>query len=319
MKKFLKYLLLIFLFSLWGIILTNKDQTRQVVKEARTIAEKKLKINQPCSKPLTYSIGSIDPKFGISQEELEQLAGEAASIWNRADGKTLLQYDPASSFKINLTYDNRQEATDAASQLQHNLDNLETTDDYLKSQYDSLSLSYKKKIDKYNEDLDNYKNDLEKYNSEVNDWNSQGGAPSAEYDKLKKEKNNLENEYNNLNKEKADINALVSMTNGIAKKENQVVTNYNNTVSTYKEQYGDMHEFEKGVFDGKEINIYQFKADSDLRLTLTHELGHYIGMDHVENSKSIMYYLIGDQDMKNPTPTVEDSAELDKICKLNQW
>ena len=317
MKKFFQYIFLIALFSLWGIILTNRDQSREVAREVRTVAERTLKIDQPCSKPLEYAIGDVDPKFGISQNDLNQLAAEAANVWNGAEGKILLKYNPEANFKINLIYDARQEQSIASLQLEQNLQSLEDTDKTLAAQYSSLNISYKKKIDAYNNDLADYKKNLEKYNTDVAYWNSVGGAPSDEYVKLKKEKSDLNDEYKKINQEVAEINTLAGKTNSLAKKENQVVANYNNTVSTYKNQYGDTQEFEKGVFDGQEINIYQFKVAADLRLTLVHELGHYIGLPHVENSKSIMYYLIGDQDMNTPTLTAEDKAALKDICKLD--
>jgi hypothetical protein len=317
MKKFFQYLLLITLFTFWGIILTNKEQTRQTVREVKMAAQQKLGIDQPCSRPLEYTIGSIDPKFDVSSTELEQLAIEAAAVWNKAEGKTLLQYNPTADFKINLVYDSRQEQSEAAKELESDLHDLETTDSTLKGQYDSFSAAYKEKVDTYNKDVADYKKDLDKYNADVAHWNEKGGAPSDEYDKLKKEKNDLEDEYEKINQERTAINKLISQTNSIAKKENQIVTSYNNTVATYKSQYGDTQEFEKGVFDGKEIDIYQFKAAADLRLTLVHELGHYLGIGHVENSKSIMYYLIGDQEMNSPTLTTEDRTALNNICKLN--
>lgn len=317
MKKFLQYLLLIALLTFWGIILTNKSQTREVVQEVKMVAQKKLGIDQPCSKPLEYAIGNIDPRFGISQDELNDLAAQAADVWNKATGKTLLTYNPNAVFRINLVYDNRQEQSDAAAQLERNLQSLEATNDALTQKYDSLSADYKKKIDAYNRDVAEYKNHLEEYNAQVSYWNEKGGAPPSEYDKLKKEKNDLADEYDKINQERTAINDLTKQVNSLAKKENQVVANYNNTVSTYKSQYGDTQEFEKGVFDGQEIDIYQFKAAADLRLTLVHELGHYLGLQHVENSKSIMYYLIGDQDMNMPTLTAEDRDALKNICKLN--
>ena len=87
MKKFFQYLTIILLFSLWGVILTNRDQTRTAVKEVKMAAEKQLRIDQPCSKPLTYAIGNIDPKFNISADKLKELAREAADIWNKAEGR----------------------------------------------------------------------------------------------------------------------------------------------------------------------------------------------------------------------------------------
>ncbi|MFA7319370.1 MAG: matrixin family metalloprotease [Parcubacteria group bacterium] len=315
MKKFLQYLLLVILFSFWGIMLTNREQTREVVQEVKVVAQKKLGIDRPCSRPLEYAIGNVDPKFSISQEELEQLASQAAKVWNEAEGKTLVEYDPNSDFKINLVYDNRQEQSAAVVEMEKNLQNLEEANSALSKKYNSLSAAYKDRIDDYNKDIAEYKSNLEKYNKDVEYWNSQGGAPEDVYNKLKRTKSDLDDEYEKINQEGAAIDSLAKETNSVAKKENQIVADYNSTVSTYKDQYGDMQEFEKGIFDGREIDIYQFKTTTDLRLTLIHELGHYIGMGHVDNSSSIMYYLIGDQNMNKPTLTMEDRTALGGICK----
>ena len=53
-----------------------------------------------------------------------------------------------------------------------------------------------------------------------------------------------------------------------------MVNEYNANVESYRQQYGIRREFEKGVYDGKEINIYQFRKNADLRLTpLAQRLG----------------------------------------------
>lgn len=309
-KRFLKYFLIVILFSAWGIILTNQEQTREVAQEVYR------KVVPPCSRPLEYSIGSVDPKFGVTSQQLRQLAAEAAGTWNKASERQLFQYNPSSDFKINLVYDQRQEKTQAAAKLEQNLSALESTHDALENQYDSLNASYKKKIDAYNRNLEEYKSDLEKYNEEVDYWNERGGAPKDEYEKLQDEKDDLKDQYADLEKERKEVNALANQTNSVAQKENMIASSYNNSLATYKNRYGDSREFEKGVFDGQEINIYQFKEASDLKLTLVHELGHYLGLGHIDNPESIMYYLLGEQDMENITLTKEDVNELNKVCRL---
>jgi hypothetical protein len=315
MRKFLQYIVLFSLLSVFGIILTNKDQTRQAVFEARTLAQKKLGIDQPCGKPLEYSVGKIDSGFNISQNDLTQLAETAAQVWNKAEGKEILKYNPNSNFKINLIYDNRQEQSDAEGQLEENLSSLEATHTSLTEQYKALNAQYKKRIDDYNKDLDNYKDDVKNYNKDVNYWNSQGGAPADEYAKLKKEQNDLADEYKKLDEERKEVNKLVSQTNGLASQENKTVATYNNIVETYRSKYGGSRDFEKGVFDGKEINIYQFQETKDLELTLIHELGHYIGLDHTQDPESIMYPMIGEQDMDNPALALDDANELKNLCE----
>lgn len=310
MKKFLKYFLIIILFSLWGIILTNKEQTREAVK---TVYQT---INPPCSQPLEYSIGQIDPKFGLSKDDLVKLAGSAETVWEAPSGKNLFQYDPKVAFKINLIFDERQEQTLESGKLEENLNNLKLSQEAVEKQYSSLQGQYTQKVSAYEKAVDSYHDRLKRYNTEVDFWNSQGGASPDKYDELQKEKKKLKDLYNSLEKQRVEINNLAGKSNELITKENQIINRYNTDVATYKSKFGDTREFEKGLFNGEGINIYQFQEKSDLELTLAHELGHYLGLAHVENPQSIMYYLIGDQNLDNPAPTEQDLAQLKTVCRL---
>lgn len=54
-----------------------------------------------------YSMGAVDARFNTTDAELVSSAEAAATIWNKAEGKTLLAYDPKATLKINLVYDER--------------------------------------------------------------------------------------------------------------------------------------------------------------------------------------------------------------------
>jgi len=51
-------------------------------------------------------------------------------------------------------------------------------------------------------------------------------------------------------------------------------------------------------------------------LTLIHELGHALGLNHLENPQAFMYYLMGEQGMENPSLTAEDLQALKEACQL---
>jgi predicted Zn-dependent protease len=150
----------------------------------------------------------------------------------------------------------------------------------------------------------------------VDSWNTKGGAPSDVYKDLKNEKSDLSDLHDKLEKERVAINNLIGQGNNLAQKEQSVVNNYNASLNTYKDKYGQASQFDKGVYDGTKIDIFQFNAIDDLRLTIVHELGHALGMDHVENPQSIMYYLMGEQNMANPQPSAEDIAALKNVCQI---
>lgn len=71
-------------------------------------------------------------------------------------------------------------------------------------------------------------------------------------------------------------------------------------------------EYKSGVYE-QEIDIYEFSTKAKLRRVLAHELGHALGLDHVEDPKAIMYRL---NQGTNDTLTKDDLAELKTYCNI---
>jgi hypothetical protein len=308
-KKNIQYIIIGLLLSAWLFVLQHKETTREFVQQ-------NLGINRPCSKPLAYAIGNVDSRFGVSQDDLKNLAAEAETVWEKSAGKNLFVYDPASQFKINMIFDERQQQTNETEKLNSQLGGLEANHESLIKKYNSLNGNYQAELKAFNIDLKSYEKKVQDYDSEVAYWNKNGGAPADEYKKLQKEKSDLDDLYNKLDQERKNLNKLAGQVNNMATSDRQVVNNYNQNLTTYNMKYGGQREFEKGVFNGEAINIYEYRGLDDLRLTLAHEMGHYLGLDHVDNPNSIMYPMIGEQEMENPVPTTEDMAELKNVCKL---
>jgi hypothetical protein len=270
----------------------------------------------PCQKPVKYAIGQIDSRFGISREEVMLLSQKAETIWENPLGREFFQYDPNATLKINFIFDDRQQRAIDAKKMVEKIGDIGTQHEAIIQKYGSMSADYKNKVDQYNIAAKDYDQRLKKYNSEVDAWNAKGGAPKDAFDELRREKKDLDRIFAGLEKQRKVINDLVSAANGLQSKDANVVNQYNAQLDSYQNRFGESREFEQGNFNGKEINIYQFNQSDDLELVLAHELGHALGMGHDQDPKSVMYYLMGEQDLKNITATQEDLAMLKGICKI---
>lgn len=286
-----------------------------IVKEAVQAVGSSLNLDSECSKPFRYAIGAVDPRFDIGRDELKADMLESEAVWEKYAQKDLLQYDEQSEFKVNLVFDDRQKATLKSQELEGKLTEIESLRKGISKEYDALSDEYEKKKARYESGVKKYQELADEYEKQVAYWNAKGGAPEEEYERLQQQKEDADDLADSLEKQRKALNGIVDRLNALAKKEKQIVSGYNKDVATYESKYGEEKEFDQGVYTGTEINIYQFSDDKDLILVLAHELGHALGMGHVENPKSIMYYLMAKQDIDHLAPSAEDLDALSIRCR----
>jgi hypothetical protein len=275
---------------------------------------------KPCDKPIEYSIGRFDTQFGLSQEDFKVHIASASSVWEKALNRKIFIYKPNASFKINLIYDERQLTTIQKQKTEFGLSAAEDAFKKLDDSFNALKAQYDQKVSSYESSLASFKSRESAYEAEVGLWNGKGGAPKDKFKELEAERNYLNNESEKLNTETVFINNMSKQLSDLLKERNAKAAEYNKVAENYNKKYSGGFEFNQAEYKlnnlAGEINVYQFGNKRDLILALTHELGHALGMNHVENPKSIMYYLTGINAQTSPDPTAEDLAELNKVCKM---
>jgi hypothetical protein len=267
----------------------------------------------PCDTPKTWSLGSIDPRFGLSTSTVLSYAKLATNTWNNAYAtNTLLSYqDTGGDIVLSFVYDERQQTTSANEKLQETISGEKQKLDDLKQTIESLRAEYATLETKVTAETEDYNQKLASHNTQVNYWNAQGGAPSSTYLQLQHEGAALEKERQTVNADIARYNQLGTEIQTYAKDHNEVVSTINSKVDTLNKTA--LREFEEGTYDPvtHAITIYEFADTTSLKRVLIHEFGHAIGLQHVADKNAIMYPInIG----TNLTLTSDDRAELARIC-----
>lgn len=319
-KQILRKIFLIALpvFFIGGFVAHNRTF---MIHNRAFVAQNNFFSEYKCDIPVTYAIGAVDPRFGISQEKFETLMREAEQKWETALGRDVFRFETDGRVKVNLTYDERQMTTEYLQKINATIEAGKQKTDKFVDSYEALTAQLEqkknifntdtKKFEKikknYEDDVDQYQENLQIYEQRALRWNTQGSESGDDYEKIikqkktldkqyediEKQKNVLKNDYDNLEKKRKEINALVAKINSLANMTNKIAGKTNEDVVNYNQTQAERGEFETGLYtnnDGIEsIDIFQFADEQDLLAVLIHEMGHSLGMAHAQNSNAIMY------------------------------
>ncbi|MEN9881128.1 MAG: hypothetical protein RLZZ308_311 [Candidatus Parcubacteria bacterium] len=265
----------------------------------------------PCVSPMGYTIGTLDPRFGISKETLQKEVDSAVQAWNNTAGKTLFVRSEKGPLTITLTYDERQATTVSIGYLRMEIENTKQNADSIKQLYEEEKVAYLRDSDQFNKDTESYTLRHDAYNKKVNDYNAKGGATKSEYDIMMTELEQLKTEIKSLEERRI---ALLDTMNRI----NEYVARYNDLVAYANSLIRKSNTLsDKKITEGRfipssnTIEIFQYADLIKFKRVLLHELGHAIGINHTENIQSIMFSF---NSGTSTTFSVEDIAALRAVC-----
>jgi len=270
-----------------------------------------LMISRRQERVVTYRIGTVDARFGMSREAFAEALRQAASLWNQAMGQEVFRETAKGAVEVDLIYDHRQETADRLKALSHEIDGTQGTYEGLKAHFETV----RAEVDQKKEGLTQ---DFAEYNARVARFNEVGRGPASE-DSIKR----MEAERVALAQMKAsllgrqdELKVLLETLNGHAAAINGLAANHNQTMVDYT-RAGDSlgPEFSEGEYiqekGQRTIRIYHFPSRDALVRVLAHELGHAKGLGHLDNAQAVMHRLMRTE---NPELTADDIAAMKAVA-----
>lgn len=263
------------------------------------------RIIHPFDHRLRYRVADVDPRFKLSIEQVQEISQQAAQIWKDGTGQDYFVYDPNAQLAIRLIYDERQRESE---QRREHITQLEANQQVWKDKKQQLD-QIEKEVIRSKQFLDLKQQQL---NQQIQQYNQerlsaqQNQASSAYFQQrqqqlqtnielVRQEINQYNQRINQLNQKVDELNALNQQLDA--------------SVQQYKQHFKP-HLFHKGLFNGKEILIYEFESTDDLSLTIAHELGHALGLEHSDDPQALMHPIMKDQDTAHFRLTQADRSLL---------
>jgi hypothetical protein len=270
-----------------------------------------------CQAPIKYRIGAIDPRFGITRADFQRDVEEAGKLWEGAAGRKLFSYDDKGALEINLVYDSRQETTQRLIAVRDGVVEKLEQIDAIQNKIAPLQAKIRVLDGSYSAQAAAYRQALDDHNRMAAQFNLTGGAPEGAYQQLNSESLALRKRGDALDAQRQELNRLTADMNELVRTHNALLERARaeaNSVSTSPDA-----AFEEGRYvrlgNDQRIEIYQYHSEAGLKVVLSHELGHALGIRHNANQSSIMAALIQTERL---ALTADDMNGLGAACRLHQ-
>lgn len=274
-----------------------------------------------CGETISWTVGPVDSRFDLSKDELTDIIQEVTQLWSDAAGRDIFRYTPQqadSILTIHLIYSSHQSRFDEEGQLADSIRVMRQTFFPRQVSYRNQLAAYRQALNRYHNQLNRYNRAIELYNESLARVQVSGARSAREQERLNQYKSEAErirpvleeagqaaeNEEQRLTDLANELNEMADLINELIYRQNRLL--------------GAWTAFKKGSFiniaDRPKINVYQFDDPEQLRLVLAHEFGHALGIPHVENRFSVMYYRAEYQHTTPLKLTDQDIKALLEIC-----
>ena len=280
----------------------------------------------PCAIPVPFALAEIDPRFGFDRLLVTAAMLEAVNLWQAEAGSLLfLESEDPRAMRVSLVFDERQQSALQRGSLRGGLEldqaGLAREEADLKAWSERIELARAAR-ERHAAELAAR---LESHETAVARWNSGSGSRSeATRRALEAEGAMLRAELAELERTTATLNADVDAYNRRVEHAREHAADVNSRVSRYNATAAET-PVESGRYSydsdqGRRIDVFRAASFDELVWVLAHELGHALGIGHVDDPAAVMHGLLHEGGQLQPgrarpvALSASDRAALRGVC-----
>jgi hypothetical protein len=184
---------------------------------------------RPCSSPVTYRLGDIDQRFGISRKQLLLALRKAEDIWEETLDVDLFHHLDDGDLVVNFVYDARQRTSQENAGRKFAIDQSASTAEAVKAQHDAAAIRYDKAREDYLAAQKAHERRLAVYNRRVTEWNARKTGPESEHRALQQEEADLATSVAALESKRIAVNAMAARANMLSDRYNELIGDVRNS------------------------------------------------------------------------------------------
>lgn len=280
----------------------------------------------PCGIPIHLALDEVDPRFGFQRATVLQALKEAVGLWQASgDAEMFLWSDHPRTMAISLEFDQRQYNVNQQRSLRGGIDR-----DRSQLQSHEVTLrQWGERIEAARREQDRQSEAFARraraHQSDVAAWNSATSQSQTEQRRqaLERESLAVRTLQAGVNRGLAELNADIAAYNRRAREQQQQAEQYRGRVAQYN-TLSSPEPIESGRYSydpeqGRRIAVFRAGDYNDLVWIFAHELGHALGLDHLNQPGAVMNELLHDGDgvQRGPArPVALSPADRDAVHAL---